>query len=79
VQEMTADRFQARVVGLLESISSAMPGIGFVVGGALAAGFDPRVTFAVAGLGVLAVLGIAAMRLGRGEWATADQALPDVG
>src|SRR6185503_3497324 len=51
VQEQTADGYQARVVGLLESVSSAMPGLGFVIGGALATAFDPRVTFAAAGLG----------------------------
>jgi MFS family permease len=76
VQEMTADRFQARVVGLLESIGRAMPGIGFVLGGALAALFDPRATFLVAGIGVLAVLLAAILRLRQAEW-TQETAAPN--
>jgi MFS family permease len=63
VQELTEDRFQARVVGLLESIGRAMPGIGFLVGGVFAALLDPRATFALAGFGVIAVLAVAALRL----------------
>jgi MFS family permease len=39
VQELTGLRYQARVMAMMESISSATPGIGFVLGGAVAAIF----------------------------------------
>jgi MFS family permease len=70
VQEMTAERFQARVVGLLEAVSSALPGLGFVLGGLLAAAFDPRVTFLAAGFGVVLVVAVAALSLRQVRWAT---------
>ncbi len=56
VQAVTAAPYQARVVAMLEAIASAMPGVGFVIGGAVAALADPRAAFAVAGAGVLVVL-----------------------
>jgi MFS family permease len=37
VQEMTAQSMQARVMSVLESIGAAMPGVGFALGGAIAA------------------------------------------
>jgi MFS family permease len=76
VQEMTAERFQARVVGLLEAVSSALPGIGFVLGGVLASAFDPRVTFLAAGLGVVVVVAVAAVSLRQMHWAADVQAEP---
>lgn len=60
VQELTAQGMQARVMSVLESITSAMPGIGFLLGGLTAAVLDPRVTFLMAGAGVLAILAIVA-------------------
>ena len=63
VQELTEQRYQARVVSVLESAASAAPGIGFLAGGAIAALFDPRASFAVAGAGVLIVLALAAIGL----------------
>ena len=68
VQEMTADRFQARVVGLLEAVGAAMPGIGFLLGGAVAAALDPRAAFVLAGCGVIAVLIAAAISLRGISW-----------
>jgi MFS family permease len=56
VQEATAQAFQARVMSLLESLAAAMPGVGYVLGGALASIASPRVSYLVAGLGVFAVL-----------------------
>jgi MFS family permease len=53
IQEAVADRLQARVMGLLESMGAAMPGLGFLAGGAMAAIWDPRVAFAVAGAGAM--------------------------
>ncbi len=63
VQELTDERYQARVVSVLESAASAAPGIGFLAGGAIAAAASPRASFAVAGAGVLIVLGVAALGL----------------
>ena len=63
VQEATTGDLQARVVGLVESAGAAMPGIGFLLGGGVAALAGPRAAFAVAGAGVLAVLGAAALAM----------------
>jgi len=59
VQELTAQNMQARVMSVLESIGTAMPGIGFLLGGLTATIFDPRVTFLLAGAGVLVIVAIA--------------------
>jgi MFS family permease len=64
VQELTAQNMQARVMSVLESIGTAMPGIGFLLGGLTASLFDPRVTFLLAGAGVIAIAGVAALLLG---------------
>jgi MFS family permease len=53
LQEMTPADYQARIVGLLESLGAAMPGIGYLIGGALVALGSPRTAYAVAGAGVL--------------------------
>ena len=68
VQELTRATYQARVLSLLEALASAMPGAGFLVGGAITAIFTPRVAYAVAGAGVLIVLGIAAVALRKESW-----------
>ena len=68
VQEQTGIRYQARVMAMMESISLATPGIGFVIGGAVAAILSPRASFAVAGFGVLLVLAAAAVALTRVGW-----------
>jgi MFS family permease len=65
VQELTADRHQARVLGVLEGLAAAMPGLGFLLGGVIATVFSPRASFLVAGAGVLAVVAIAAPLLRR--------------
>ncbi|HWM62593.1 MAG TPA: MFS transporter [Solirubrobacterales bacterium] len=67
VQELTMQNMQARVIGVLESLGSATPGIGYLLGGLIASGFDPRATFLVAGIGVVAIAVIAAPLLGR-KW-----------
>jgi hypothetical protein len=46
---------QARIMAVLESVASAMPGVGFALGGVLAAVASTRATFAVSGFGVLAI------------------------
>jgi MFS family permease len=68
VQELTVDQFQARVVGLLEASGKAMPGVGFLLGGAIAAILTPRASFLTAGLGVIAVLALATPALARARW-----------
>jgi MFS family permease len=67
VQELTSQGMQARVVSVLESIGAAMPGVGYLLGGLIAAGQDPRATFLVAGVGVLAIVAIATPLLGK-KW-----------
>ena len=58
VQQRTPAALQARVSGLFESIGAAMPGIGFVLGGLLTELTSPRLAFAVAGGGLLALLAL---------------------
>jgi predicted MFS family arabinose efflux permease len=53
LQEATPIDYQARTVGLLESLAAAIPGVGFLIGGALVAAGSPRTAYAVAGAGVL--------------------------
>ena len=55
IQERTPDALQARVNGLLEALHTAMPGLGFLLGGIVAAAASPRAAYWVAGLGALAV------------------------
>lgn len=64
VQELTRQGMQARVMSVLESIGAAMPGVGYLLGGLIATGRDPRATFLFAGLGVLAIAIVAAPILG---------------
>lgn len=77
IQGMTAGRYQARVIGMLESLASGMSGIGFLAGGVTAALLDPRASYVVAGLGVLVVLAIAAALLWRTDFEPAPH--PDAG
>lgn len=67
VQELTAESMQARVMSVLESIGAAMPGVGFAVGGVIAALVSPRMTFLVAGVGVMAIVVVMGPLL-RGKW-----------
>ena len=72
VQELTAETMQARVMSVLESIGAAMPGIGFAVGGVIAAVMTPRTTFFVAGSGVIAIVAVMAPMLGV-NWLEVDE------
>jgi hypothetical protein len=74
VQAVTAASYQARVVAMLEAIASAMPGVGFVIGGLVAAVLEPRASFILAGTGVLAVLAGAVMALRGADWRGAAEA-----
>ena len=75
VQELTVGAMQARVMSVVESVGAAMPGVGFVLGGLIATLASPRTTFLVAGVGVFAIVVIAAPFLG-GRWPE-NQVVPD--
>jgi MFS family permease len=77
VQELTRAAYQARVLSLLEALASAMPGVGFLLGGAIAAIFTPRLSYAVAGAGVILVLVVAASALRGIDWRAEIQAAAD--
>jgi MFS family permease len=55
VQEAVSGEFQARVVGLLESVGAAMPGVGYIIGGVVTSISSPRTAYLLAGSGVIAV------------------------
>jgi MFS family permease len=71
VQELTVPGMQVRVMSVLESIGAAMPGVGYLLGGLLTTAYDPRATFLVAGIGVLAIVAVATPLLG-GGWPGRD-------
>ena len=64
IQERTPGALQARINGVIEAIHTAAPGLGFLLGGAVAAVASPRAAYWVAGLGalVVALLATAALR-----------------
>jgi predicted MFS family arabinose efflux permease len=74
VQELTESGMQARIMAVLESVASAMPGVGFALGGVLAATAGTRATFAVSGFGVLAIA-LLIVPLAR-EWRPSRDARP---
>jgi MFS family permease len=64
LQESTPGGLQARITGLLESLTSATTGVGFLLGGVITAIASPPTAFAVSGFGVvLLVLAGAAFRV----------------
>jgi len=56
LQEQTARDYQARIAGLMESLGAAMPGVGYLLGGAIVALSNPRVAYAAAGAGLLLIV-----------------------
>ena len=56
LQKVTPQEYQARLSGLLESIGAALPGVGYLLGGAIATVTSPRTAFAVAGAGIMALV-----------------------
>jgi hypothetical protein len=64
VQERTPARLQAQVNGFLESLHTAAPGAGYVLGGTIATLASPRATYWIAGIGALLVMAVAARALG---------------
>jgi MFS family permease len=77
IQGETEDAYQARVVGLLESVAAIMPGLGFALGGVLTELLDPRASFLVAGAGIVVVAALAVPLLGRMSWGAAGQPRTD--
>ena len=61
LQESTPADLQARITGLLESLTAATTGIGFLLGGVITAIASPPTAFAISGFGVvlLVLLGAA--------------------
>jgi MFS family permease len=62
LQEAVEDEYQARAAGLLESAAAAVPGIGYLIGGALTAAVSPRLAYAVSAVGVAIVVVVWARR-----------------
>ena len=75
VQERTADAYQARVGALYETMASVAPGLGFVLGGAVAATMSPRIVYLLAGAGALTALAWATAALRNADWSRPDAAL----
>lgn len=67
VQELTELKMQARIMSVLWSIGTAMPGVGYALGAAIAVALDPRAAFLAAGVGVIAIATIAVPILGA-DW-----------
>lgn len=65
VQRMTPDRLHAQLMGAVESIGAICPGVGYAVGGAIAAGASPRIALLIAGIGAVgSTAGFVQLRLG---------------
>jgi predicted MFS family arabinose efflux permease len=77
VQELTAQNMQARIMSVLWSIGAAMPGVGYALGALVAVTLDPRATFLIAGLGVLAIALTAAAVLGTNWLQSREKTSPD--
>lgn len=77
VQELTAQNMQARIMSVLWSIGAAMPGVGYALGALIAVTLDPRATFLVAGVGILAIALTAAAVLGTNWLQSREKTSPD--
>jgi MFS family permease len=60
LQTETRRDMQPGVMALFEALGSLMPGVGFIVGGVAASLGSPRLSFVIAGAGVLAVVVVTA-------------------
>jgi MFS family permease len=77
VQELTVQNMQARIMSVLWSIGAAMPGVGYALGAVVAVALEPRATFLVAGLGVIAITLGAALLLGSKWLGSREKERPD--
>jgi predicted MFS family arabinose efflux permease len=74
IQEAVAIDFQARVMSMYEAVSTAAPGVGYLLGGAVAAAAGTgRAAFLVAGAGVFAVMAVV---LAARPWRAGSAAVP---
>jgi MFS family permease len=60
VHGLVDESFRLRVSALLESMAALAPGVGIILGGALSTLFSPRAAYLAAGLGLLALIAVAA-------------------
>ncbi len=81
IQEQVKADWMALVIALNESLSQVFPGVGILLGGALAEAGSPRFAFIVAGAGslVIAVAALILLRRGAGIWTKPGPDPPPVG
>lgn len=60
LQESIATEMQVRIAGVFEAVVTLLPGLGYLLGGAITAATSPRVAFAIAGGGILLAAAAAA-------------------
>jgi MFS family permease len=65
VHELVEEHFRLRVAAMLESMAAVAPGVGIVLGGALTTLFSPRAAYLAAGLGLAALITVAALSRAR--------------
>ncbi len=63
IQERTPDALQARINAVVEALHTGAPGLGFLLGGVVAATASPRAAYWFAGVGALVVTAIAVAAL----------------
>ncbi len=63
LQEVAERRWMGMMMSLSESLNQAVPGAGILLGGAITALSSPRTALAVAGVGALAIMPLAAIAL----------------
>jgi Transmembrane secretion effector len=56
VHQLVQEAFRVRVAAVLEALAAIAPGVGIVLGGALAALLSPRAAYLAAGLGLVALI-----------------------
>ena len=61
VHQFVEEHFRLRVAAILESMAAVAPGVGIILGGALTALFSPRAAYLAAGLGLVALIAVAAL------------------
>jgi hypothetical protein len=66
VHQFVDERFRLPVAAVLESMAALAPGAGILMGGALTALFSPRAAYLAAGLGLVALIAVAALSRARG-------------
>ncbi len=63
LQEEVQQSWMARIMSLNDAMYQALPGLGILIGGALASAWSPRAALALAGAGSLLVALAASVRL----------------